>query len=126
MRKVLLTYLFVLLAASAYAQYDWNLQTLMARHSGNPIYILILNDFASIFYTMALQYFSHEVARQASQSFYRELAHSIKTDCDSVEHIVSNAMAQSIVIWGEIDPLRVLSYQHRLPEARNGALERLG
>ena len=112
--------------ADAYALYDWDLQTLMARHSGNPIYILILNDFASIFHTMALQYFSHEVARQASQNFYQALANSIQTGKDSVEHIVNTAMAQSIVIWEEIDPLRVVSYQPRLPEARNGALERLG
>ena len=112
--------------ADAYAHYDWNLQTIMARHSGNPIYILILNDFASIFRTMALQYFNHEKARQASQNFYLDLANSIRTDSDSVEHIVSTAMAQSIVIWEEIDPLRVMTFQHRLPEARNGALERLG
>jgi GntR family negative regulator for fad regulon and positive regulator of fabA len=31
--------------ADAYAAYDWDLQMLMARHSRNPIFSLILNDF---------------------------------------------------------------------------------
>ena len=112
--------------AGAYAAYDWNLQLLMARYSGNPIYVLILNDFAVIFHTMAQQYFSHRIARQASRSFYRELAGAIGTDDDAVQRVVTKAMSQSIVIWEALDPKCPLPNNPNPLEASNGALERLG
>ena len=85
-----------------YADYDWNLQMCMARESGNPIYALILNDFASIFQKMAARYFRAPKPRKASLRYYRHLARAIKRGNQSVEQIVKKAMEQSIAIWQEI------------------------
>lgn len=86
-----------------FSKYDWNLQMLMARNSRNPVFSLILNDFASIFNTMALRYFSQKSARQASRTYYRELTNAIEGHSDeTVAEIVKKAMEQGIIIWREI------------------------
>jgi GntR family negative regulator for fad regulon and positive regulator of fabA len=88
--------------ATAYARYDWELQTLMARHSGNPVYLLILNDFSSVFHSMAMEYFNHARARRASLTFYQELTAAIRLGGPAVSRLVAEAMAQSVVLWEEI------------------------
>ena len=88
--------------ARAFAEYDWNLQILMARNSQNPVFSLILNDFAGIFSAMALRYFSQKAARQASRTFYQELGETIQARKGIVEKVVQKAMEQSITIWQDI------------------------
>jgi GntR family negative regulator for fad regulon and positive regulator of fabA len=88
--------------AVPYASYDWNLQIRMARHSNNPIFPLILNDFASIFTTMALRYFNQQTARKASREYYRQLSQTIGKGGAAVEKTVKAAMVQSISIWKQI------------------------
>jgi GntR family negative regulator for fad regulon and positive regulator of fabA len=85
----------------AYAAYDWELQMCMARASGNPIYGLILNDFASIFQKMAVRYFSAQKTRKESLAYYRNLAQAIERGDHSVDKIVKEAMEHSIEIWQE-------------------------
>lgn len=85
-----------------YATYDWGLQMLMARYSGNPIYSLILNDFASVFQNMAARYFKPEKSRNASQIYYQKLSDAIERKDHSVEKTVKTAMQQSIKIWHAI------------------------
>jgi GntR family negative regulator for fad regulon and positive regulator of fabA len=87
----------------AFSDYDWNLQLLMARNCGNPVFALILNDFTPIFKTMAIQYFSEKTARLASRNYYRQLGDTIKNgDHKGVQGVVKKAMAQSIAIWTEV------------------------
>ncbi len=87
----------------AFTEFDWHLQQLMAVHSGNPVYPLILNDFTSIFKTMAIFYFNETDARQASLKFYENLQHAIEVNNDKVvEDVVRNAMKKSIEIWTRI------------------------
>jgi GntR family negative regulator for fad regulon and positive regulator of fabA len=88
-------------SVETYAAYDWELQLCMARESGNPIYALILNDFASIFQKMAARYFIAQKTRKESLSYYRRLAQAIERKDHSVEKIVKKAMEQSIEIWRE-------------------------
>jgi len=85
-----------------YSDYDWKLQMLMARNSNNPVFSLILNDFFSIFNSMALTYFSAEKARQASRTYYRDLARAIGDSPKAVEQVVERAMEKSISIWQEL------------------------
>ena len=85
----------------AYAAYDWELQMCMARESGNPIYALILNDFASIFQKMAARYFIAHKTRKESLNYYRSLTKAIERNDQSVEKIVKKAMKKSIKIWQE-------------------------
>ena len=87
----------------AFSDYDWNLQLLMARNCGNPVFALILNDFKSIFRTMAVQYFTDKTARLASRSYYRQLGDTIESSgYKGVEKIVRKAMAESIDIWSKL------------------------
>ncbi len=88
--------------AKAFADYDWKLQMLMARNSQNPVFSLILNDFAQIFANMAVHYFNQDKARRASLEYYRELTRAIENRDDTVEDIAKKAMAQSILIWKEV------------------------
>jgi GntR family negative regulator for fad regulon and positive regulator of fabA len=88
--------------AESFASYDWNLQMLMARKSNNPIFSLILNDFASIFKTMALRYFSQSKARKASLEYYQHLSQTINNGGATVEKAVKDAMERSIGIWQQL------------------------
>jgi len=85
-----------------FSTYDWDLQMLMARNSHNPVFSLILNDFASIYNAMAMRYFSKNKARRASLNYYRELSGAIKNkDRQGVERVVKKAVLQSIRLWQE-------------------------
>ena len=90
--------------AKDFSDFDWRLQMLMARNSQNPIFSLILNDFARIFANAAMHYFNLNTARQASRKFYRELSRAIEKRTDTVEDVVKKAMGQSISIWKEVKP----------------------
>jgi GntR family negative regulator for fad regulon and positive regulator of fabA len=86
-----------------FSNYDWDLQMLMARNSHNPVFALILNDFASNFTAMSRRYFSSEKARRASLAYYQELSDTIKNGNQSrVEGVVKMAMQQSLSIWEEL------------------------
>jgi DNA-binding FadR family transcriptional regulator len=77
---------------------------LMARNSQNPVFSLILNDFAQIFANMAMHYFNLSTARRASRAFYHELARAIEKRTTAVEDVVKKAMVESISIWQEVTP----------------------
>jgi GntR family transcriptional regulator, negative regulator for fad regulon and positive regulator of fabA len=87
-----------------FVAYDWRLQEIMATHSGNPIFLMMLNDFASIFKTLASLYFSLEIARESSLSYYEQLLHAISQDRPSVERVVEAAMRKSIEIFNSLTP----------------------
>jgi GntR family negative regulator for fad regulon and positive regulator of fabA len=85
--------------ATAYSVYDWGLQTLMARKTGNPIYVLLLNDFESIFKDLAFIYFSRKSSRRDSKKYYQELKGAMAREVDNVEQVVRATMEKSIEIW---------------------------
>jgi GntR family negative regulator for fad regulon and positive regulator of fabA len=85
--------------AGDFSDFDWKLQMLMARHSQNPLFSMILNDFGHIFNHMARHYFQLDTARRASLIFYQELARAIENHVHTVEDVVKKAMEQSILIW---------------------------
>jgi GntR family transcriptional regulator, negative regulator for fad regulon and positive regulator of fabA len=88
--------------AEAFADFDWGLQMLMAKNSKNPVFGMILNDFAKVFKTMALRYFGLGSARQASRFYYLELSQAIEQSVEKVAVVVKKAMEQSIDIWHEL------------------------
>ena len=88
--------------AESYAAYDWKLQMLMARHSQNPIFPLILNDFGPVFKSMALRYFSQGKARKTSSKYYQRLSEEIRNGAEVVAQTVKGAMQESIQIWQQI------------------------
>ena len=88
--------------AGAYSAYDWGLQTLMARNTGNPIYVLMLNDFENIFKSLAFIYFSRKSSRKDSVRYYRELNKAMARGAGEAETVVRATMEKSIKIWEKI------------------------
>lgn len=85
--------------AEAFVDYDWQLQEIMAEYSGNPIFPMMLNDFAAIFKTLASLYFTLETARHASLAYYEALSEAIRHDRGAVSTVVAAAMKKSIDIF---------------------------
>jgi len=105
-------------APDSFTEFDWTLQQLLAKHSGNPVHLMILNDFRTIFKTMATVYFSREDARGASLAFYENLNHAIVNQPATVEQVVRHAMEKSILIWKRMKALE--------REDNNVSMERMG
>lgn len=103
---------------AAFTEYDWQLQQLLARHSGNPVHLMILNDFNPIFKTMAALYFSREDGRKTSLAYYKKLKTAIINDQGTVEQVVRDAMKNSIEIWNRM--------KTRKKEEDNVSMERMG
>ncbi len=87
---------------TTFAEYDWELQMQITRLSGNPVYALIFNDFASVFKKMAILYFRSEISRNASLQYYSYLSDAVAQNTDTVEEVVRFAMQKSIEIWHEV------------------------
>jgi len=104
--------------AAAYSEFDWQLQELMASLSGNPVHLMLLNDFKAIFKTMAAVYFSRAYARRTSLAYYKNLHHAVESDAETVADVVRKAMMQSIAIWKHLKSSE--------KEAGNVSMERLG
>ncbi len=83
----------------AFAQFDWQLQTLMAELSGNVTFPMILNDFNALFKLLGTTYFTMENSRAASRTYYRQLARAVDQGPASVERETRAAMQESIDIW---------------------------
>lgn len=90
--------------AEAFTAYDWDLQVLMARQSGNPVFPMIMNDFKTVFHTMGLFYFDHPAGRKASMTYYDALEQAIGASGDAVETVVRDAMENSVIIWKHLNP----------------------
>lgn len=87
--------------AQDYADFDWQLQALMADLSGNPIHRLVINDFASAFSVLAGFYFQAPEQRRRSQAYYQFLIKALKNG-RSVEKVVRRAMEESAQVWQEL------------------------
>jgi len=85
--------------AQTFVDFDWQLQVFMASQTGNPIYKLMLNDFAGMFETLAAAYFAIPQARTASRNYYRALAAAINAGGRQVETVVLDAMEESVALW---------------------------
>jgi len=84
----------------AYASFDWKLQKKLARLSDNPVYLLILNSFDSIYFQLARAYFSKKEHRLASQKFYQRLLDaSMASNHEEAAKITRETMEESIKLW---------------------------
>ncbi|BBO70513.1 fatty acid metabolism regulator protein [Desulfosarcina alkanivorans] len=87
----------------AFVDFDWQLQLFMATKSGNPIYKLMLNDFSTMFDSLATAYYAIPEARAASRNYYRNLSSAIPAGGRRVEAVVMAAMNQSVALWKTLD-----------------------
>lgn len=90
------------MSAEDFAAFDWQLHYTLTIASGNPIYTLILNGFASFYTEMAQRYFINPPSRQASAVFYAELRQAaLNGDALAAEQITRMAMVEALKLWGE-------------------------
>jgi GntR family transcriptional regulator, negative regulator for fad regulon and positive regulator of fabA len=87
----------------AYAAFDWALHRGLARWSGNPIYVLILNGFSGFYETMARRYFASAEARARSAEFYVELRAAARSaDAEAAERIAGEVLERSLEFWNRL------------------------
>jgi GntR family transcriptional regulator, negative regulator for fad regulon and positive regulator of fabA len=85
-----------------FALYDWRLQILMVKATKNPVFNMILNDFAPLYGILGKVYFQHKEARDASMNYYKDLISALtKKDVD-IKKIVEKMMIQTQIIWKSI------------------------
>jgi len=82
-----------------FALFDWNLQLLLIKYSGNSIAKMLYNDLTIIYLKQAEVYFSSEDSKQMSINFYSNIKNCIKTNTSSAFEIVKNAMLESAKKW---------------------------
>lgn len=86
--------------AAAYTTADWELHHRLTIASGNPIFTLILNGFATLYQAMGLLYFTHPDHRAHSQAFYQALTEQVeKEDGAAAAHLTSSVMVESVTLW---------------------------
>jgi len=84
----------------AFTDADWKLHRELSILSANPVYTLILNGFARLYWIMGLRYFDQPAARRASLAFYLALLEATRRrDADLGEEITRQVMIQSIDFW---------------------------
>lgn len=87
-------------SAESYAAFDWNLQKRCAGLAVNPIFLLILNSFDSIYINMAKRYFSVKEYRELSLNYYLDLLKAaLKGDAMEAERLSTKTMAKSLALW---------------------------
>ncbi|QED49900.1 GntR family transcriptional regulator [Cytobacillus dafuensis] len=86
--------------AESYAKFDWDLQKRCAGLAANPIFLLILNSFDSIYVDMAKRYFSIKEHRELSFNYYQDLLKaSLKGDAMEAERLSKTTMEKSLALW---------------------------
>jgi GntR family negative regulator for fad regulon and positive regulator of fabA len=86
--------------ATAYANFDWELQQNLAGLASNPIYLLILNSFKEVFLRMAEKYFSEPKHRQLTRDYYEDLLKSLfQKEIEKTEITIKDMMKKSLELW---------------------------
>ncbi len=88
--------------ADAFVAFDWRLQWLAARHCGNKVFPLLLNDYTDMFHRLGRKYFSYSDSRKSSMNYYRDLADAIRSGSADIHAIVESVMRKSLDTWVEI------------------------
>lgn len=86
-----------------FAEFDWQLHHQLTIASGNPIFTLILNGFASLYVPMACRYFDSPQARASSKAFYAGLlSAALAGDPHAAESITRQTMQESLTLWQQV------------------------
>ena len=83
-----------------YCRFDWDLHHLLARLSGNPVYVFIINGFRQLYLSLGREYFVHQSARSLSDTFYSRLEEAVlRSNADEARQVTLEAMRQSRDLW---------------------------
>jgi len=81
--------------SDSYAVYDWGLQMLMVDATGNPVFNMILNDFAPLYGVLGENYFQKKEARQASLNYYKDLRNALEQNDMAKNPAAKNSAAKN-------------------------------
>jgi len=81
-----------------FATYDWELQLLLIKNSGNIIARMLYNDLTGIYHKEAAKYFRSHYSKMKSLTYYNALKNSIIKNNNIID-IVRNNMEESKKIW---------------------------
>lgn len=90
-------------APEQWVAFDWRLQRRLCQLSGNPLFVLIINDFKDLYHQLAPAYFATTAARRASSSFYKALNAALIASPGDTADVVASAMNESIRIWHQME-----------------------
>lgn len=85
-----------------YARYDRGLQVLMVKMTQNPVFKMILNDFAPLYAILGERYFFSTESRKASLAYYKDLILALEQQNMDVKPIVEKIMIKAQEIWKDI------------------------
>ncbi len=86
-------------SSNDYAEYDWKLQMLMVKETNNPVFNMILNDFAPLYAILGKNYFQQKDARIASMAYYKDLINALEKNSKNIKPIVEKIMIKAQKIW---------------------------
>lgn len=83
-----------------FAQNDYQMHHDLAFASNNPVYVLMMNGFKSIYARVGEFFFNHEEARQIALVYYKKLLEVLsKDDADKVVAVVREYGIESGKLW---------------------------
>ena len=85
-----------------FSQHDYQMHRDLAFASNNPVYVLMMNGFKTIYARIGSQFFSYESARTVARGYYQQLLDVLDTeDYDRVVSVVRKYGVESGKIWQE-------------------------
>ncbi|MCF6194983.1 MAG: fatty acid metabolism transcriptional regulator FadR [Kangiellaceae bacterium] len=89
--------------AKSFIEFDWRVQHECAFLAGNPVYLLMLNGFKSIYYRIGLYYFKNQQMRELAKSHYTNLSQIVLTqDVEALNEAIWGYGRESGALWGTI------------------------
>ena len=85
-----------------FAAFDWEIQILMMKLSGNMIAQMLYNDLSEIYQNEGTLYFRNKEAKMNSVNYYEKLHDAIINNKD-IKKIVKNSMKESCEIWKKLN-----------------------
>lgn len=79
--------------------YDWDLQMLLIKYSGNSIAKMLYNDLSDLYQKHCLVYFANQLARSNSLTYYNALRQALLKDIKSAKLIIKTTMQESATLW---------------------------
>ena len=82
-----------------FAIFDWELQIMLVALSRNSIAKMLYNDLTEIYFSKSEEYFSNEIIKNKSLTYYNSLQNAIESKDGKVEDLVRKTMQESLDIW---------------------------
>lgn len=85
-----------------FAQHDYQMHRDLAFASNNPVYVLMMNGFKTIYARIGGQFFSNQSSREVARGYYQELLDVLDSEkYDRVVNVVRTYGVESGKIWQE-------------------------